>query len=581
MKSYVADFESTTNPADCRVWAYAICEVGNKQNLQIGSSINSFFKWCEENPDNSLVYFHNLKWDGNFIISWLLNNGFKHTTESSERASRTFSTLINSKGQFYSIEVIFKLKNKRINKVTFRDSLKLIPMSVEEIAKTFKMPYQKLEIDYAAHNNLPEGAPLSEAEKDYIKHDVLIVATAIEFFYEQGLNKMTIGACALAEYKKLVTDRKFNLYFPEPKSYHNNVKSTYKGGWCYVMPEVAGKTVGGGFVLDKNSLYPYVMKTCLMPYGTPIFFRGDYQPDERYPLYIIQFQCEFELKPGKLPTLQSKEPLFYKGSEYLTSSDGQIVTLTLNSVDYELFREHYRTSNFEVIGGWKFRGAVGLFDSYIDKWNAIKIKAKEENNPGLYLIAKLMLNSLYGKFGTSNIVRSKIPKLNDSGAVKYSDSDPKERKGIYIALASYVTAYGRQQTINAAQSIVDDYRAGRSDIQFLYSDTDSLHILSPDGELPSGLDIDDSRLGAWKIETRFKKARYLRQKCYIQETAEETFNLDSDYYLKVVVAGMPSNCSEQVNFKNFKIGATYTDKKQPQIVPGGVILNSIDFTIKR
>lgn len=581
MKSYVADFETTTKEDDCRVWAFATCEVGNKKNIITGTTINAFFKWCETNPDNSLIYFHNLKFDGQFLISWLLNNGFKHTTETKDRATKTFNTLINDKGMFYSIEVVFKLKNKRVNKVTFRDSQKLLPMSVEEIAKTFNMPYQKLKIDYTAHDELPEGAPLSEAEEKYIRHDVLIVATAIEYFYSQGLDKMTIGACALAEYKKLVSDKKFNLYFPEPKSYHKNVKATYKGGWTFLMPDVAEKTVKGGFVLDKNSLYPYVMKSRLMPFGTPILFKGEYQPDKLYPLYVQQFSCQFELKPGKLPTIQSKEPLFFRGSEYLTSSENQIVTMTLNNVDYELFREHYDVYNLEFIGGWKFRGAMGLFDAYIDKWNANKIKAKEDNNPGLYLISKLLLNSLYGKFGTGNIVRSKVPKLTGAGTVKYSNTEAKERKGVYIALASFVTAYGRLETIGAAQRIVDEYNAGKSDIRFLYSDTDSLHILSPDGELPAWLEIDDTKLGAWKIESRFNRARYLRQKCYIQENATETFNPESDYELKVVVSGMPSNVAKQVDFRNFKIGATYTDKKQPVIVPGGVVLMPIDFTIKR
>ena len=42
MKYYVADFETTTNSADCHVWAYAICEVGNdkKENVIVGTSID-------------------------------------------------------------------------------------------------------------------------------------------------------------------------------------------------------------------------------------------------------------------------------------------------------------------------------------------------------------------------------------------------------------------------------------------------------------------------------------------------------------------------------------------------------------
>ena len=73
----------------------------------------------------------------------------------------------------------------------------------------------------------------------------------------------------------------------------------------------------------------------------------------------------------------------------------------------------------------------------------------------------------------------------------------------------------------------------------------------------------------------------MRQKCYIMERAKDIYNPDSGYSLKVVVAGMPENCGDQVTFDNFKIGATYTDKKQPVAVPGGVVLKSIDFTIKR
>ena len=56
---------------------------------------------------------------------------------------------------------------------------------------------------------------------------------------------------------------------------------------------------------------------------------------------------------------------------------------------------------------------------------------------------------------------------------------------------------------------------------------------------------------------------------------------DGYYKLKITVAGMPSSCYEYVNFRNFKIGASYKGKKQPKVVPGGVVLNHVDFTIKQ
>ena len=45
MGTFVADFETTTNIEDCRVWAFAICEVGNKEDVIIGTTIDEFMEW--------------------------------------------------------------------------------------------------------------------------------------------------------------------------------------------------------------------------------------------------------------------------------------------------------------------------------------------------------------------------------------------------------------------------------------------------------------------------------------------------------------------------------------------------------
>lgn len=596
MKTFVADFETTTREEDCRVWAFAVCEVGNKEDVTIGTSIDEFMDWCSKQRDNPKIFFHNLKFDGQFIMWWLFRNGYTHTTDNKDRRERTFQTLISDKGFYYSIEVIFHMRGKNVRKVTFQDSLKLIPLSVDAIAKSFKLPMQKLKIDYTAHDDLPSGSPLSPEEQEYIKHDVQIVAHAVDYFYSQGLDRMTIGSCALNEYKKLVTKKSFKRWFPAPE-YHNDVKQSYKGGFTYLNPKFAGKTIGNGIVLDVNSLYPSVMYECHLPFGTPIFFEGKYKEDNIYPLYTQMLQCQFELKKGKLPTIQIKHSMFFKGNEYLTSSDGEIVVMCLNSIDLKLFLEHYDVYNLEYISGWKFKSTQGLFKEYIEKWSANKIKAKEEKNHGLYLISKLFLNSLYGKFGTDNKVRSKIPYLGEDDTVHYYDGEDEEKEPIYIAIASFITSYARLKTITAAQTVTDNYNAGKSKIQFVYADTDSLHCVSPNFELPEGLDIDETKLGAWDFETKFRKAKFLRQKCYIEETitdeqdyenginGEQGFLYSKDhngyYKLKITVAGMPKGCYPSVTFNNFKIGASYTGKKQPKQVTGGVILKDVDFTIKR
>ncbi len=596
MVNFVADFETTTNPSDCRVWAWAACRVDDTDDIFIGNNIDDFMFWCESRRDNITVYMHHLKFDAQFIINYLFREGFSHVEKSEDRESRTFKTMISDKGLFYGVEVVFYRRGKNINKVTFLDSLKLLPMSVEEIAESFHLPIKKLSIDYDARNTMPPETPLTKEEIEYITHDVKIVAMALRFFFDNGLNRITIGSCALAEYKKMIGDRRYKIWFPNIRAVNEDVRKTYKGGVSFVNPKFAEKEVGNGLVLDKNSMYPSEMRDQLFPWGTPIYFDGEYQPDPMYPLYTQQIRCAFELKPGMLPTVQVKYGWHYSGTEYLTTSNDEEMVLTLTSVDLDLFKKHYNIYNEEYISGWKFRAQKGMFTEYVDKWTESKIRAKKEKNWGMYIISKLFLNSLGGKFGTRSERKSKIPYMKD-GAVHYADSQPEKQDGSYMAVASFMTSYGRSGVITAAQKIMDDYNSGKSKIQFLYMDTDSLHILSEDFSLPEGLDIDDSRLGAWKIEGKFNRAKYLRAKCYMENmiVSEDEYNeaiegkhpylcskdKNGFYQLKITIAGMPEECYKNVTFKNFKFGAKYQGKLEPEAVPGGVVLKDVDFTINR
>lgn len=597
MEAYMADFESTTNENDCRVWAWAACGIGNENELYLGTDIDEFMWWCESRIENVKVWFHNLKWDSQFIISWAFRNGFKYAKEQKDRDTKTFRTMISDKGLYYSMEVIFWLKGKNVKKVTFFDSSKLFPnMSVADVAKTFRMPISKGKIDYSAHDNLPLGTPPTPEEQEYIINDVKIMAKALELFQSQGLDKITIGSNALAEYKRLIGERTFRRWFPKIK-HHEQIAQAYKGGACMLGPGVMDRNIGTGIVLDKNSMHPWVMKTKPLPYGTPIFGEGEYQPDPLYPLYTQMIRCSFKLKPGKLPTIQLKHSSYYSGSEYVTDSHDEEIALCLNSIDLELFKENYFIYNPEYKGYWKYMAQTGMFDAYIDKWTENKIKAAEDENWGLYLISKTMLNALYGKFGTSTTRKSKHPEMNKEGKVEYKDSDPVSQDGVYVPVASFITSYAREEVLRAAQKIMDDNKSGRTECKLLYMDTDSLHIATEHFEIPEGLDIDRYRLGAWKIEGIFEQAKYIRSKCYIQkqiiEEEEYTkgiegeepylYTQEKDGYrkMKITVAGMPSECYSQVNFKNFKVNAEYQGKKNQKIVPGGVILQSIDFTIKR
>lgn len=465
---FSADFETTTDEFDCRVWAWGVCEIGNPSNFQYGNDFNGIFEFCKKSKKNLKLWFHNLKFDGEFWFYQLLTNGYTCIKDKKDRKDKTFTCLISDTGQFYSIEVYFEVNKKHINKVTIYDSLKILNFAVEKIAKDFKLPILKGKINYKGYR--APGHNLTTEEIEYLRNDVEIVARALDIMFKQDLTKMTIGSDALSNYKKIVPS--FDTYFPVlDYSIDEGIRSSYKGGWTYLNPIYAEKHINEGMVLDKNSMYPSHMYNDLLPIGRPIEFEGEYKQDKLYPLYIQIISCSFKIKKNKLPSIQLKNNPFYMPNQYIETTDEDIVTLCLTDVDLKLFFDQYEIEDLIYQGGYKFKGCKGLFCSYIDKWMGEKNKAKKEDNGALYTIAKLMLNSLYGKFGLNPNVRGKYPTLTDEGIIKYKLYDRETRDSIYCPLASWVTAYSRNDIIRSSQAI-RDYSLEKYGVDYyIYSDT--------------------------------------------------------------------------------------------------------------
>ena len=552
---FAADFETTTDELDCRVWAWGICEIGNPNYFKYSNDIDDFFQYCEAS-ENSTLYFHNLKFDGEFILNWLFRNGFVHVKDRKELKSKSFTTLISNKGQFYSMKIVFKKAGKKTNYVEIFDSLKILPFSVSAVAKAFNLPITKLDIDYDKLR--PVGYVLEADDVDYLKNDVEIMARALDVIFSQGLEKMTAGSNALFDYKRTISIKNFDRWFPVP-DYDDDVRKSYKGGFTYLNPKYKGVDIEGGIVLDVNSLYPSVMRNRPLPYGEGMYFNGEYKKDILYNLYVQMLTCQFELKPGHIPTIQLKNNLSFIPTEYLTTSGDIEVTLCLTNVDLELFFNHYDIYNIEYHSGWKFKSTIGLFTEYIDKWTDVKIKSTLEGNKAMRTLAKLMLNSLYGKFALNPNVQSKIP-YYDEGIVKYYDGEKETRNPLYVPVGTFVTSWARYITITSAQSVYD---------RFVYADTDSLHLIGE--ELPETLEIDPVNIGKWAHESTFARARFLRQKSYIEEINGK---------MEITCAGLPESCYPYVTWENFKPGTSYPGKLQPKHVPGGIVLKDIDFTIK-
>lgn len=516
---------------------------------------------------------------GSFILNWCLENGFTYVKNKSEAKSKSFSTLISDTGLFYQITIWFYKKDKYVKKAIFYDSLKIIPMSVKAISKAFNLEETKLHIDYNKERS-KENYVLTAEEKEYIKNDVVIVAKALNTLFKENLTKMTQGSNALGNYKEMIEKKKFSYYFPPlTKDVDTDIRKAYKGGFTYLNPLYKEKEVSSGVVLDVNSLYPYVMHEKLLPYGEPVYFEGKYIEDKTYPLYVQMITCSFKLKPNKIPTIQIKNSYFFKSNEYLVTSEsyeGNIVELVLTKVDLELFLEQYEVDNLRYISGYKFKGKTGMFTSYIDKWTEVKIRSSKEGNKGKRTMAKLMLNSLYGKFATSLVTKEKIPYMQDE-IVKYIIGEEEDKKGLYIPVGAFITAYAREKTIRTSQAIKDYSIKTYGKDMYLYSDTDSIHTLLPEEDLKKFCDIDDNLLGFWKLESKFRRAKFIRQKCYLEDILDEK---SREYFVKITCAGMPESCYKYVKWETFKTGFTCGGKLTYKSVKGGVKLVETDFTIK-
>ena len=566
MKRFTADFETATwAPDETWVWAWALCDIEDASHVEVGNLIDDFFKRIKKEA-NPYIYFHNLKFDGEFILYYLMKNGFEHV-ESKEKRNNTFSTLISDMGLFYSIEVYFEV-GKKTKKVTFIDSLKIINQSVESMPKTFKIEENKLEIDYNAPRE--KGHILTCEEEAYIKNDVVIVAKALKYLFDMGLTKMTAGSNALSEYKEITRLNRFrSLYKPLNYEIDKDIRRAYRGGFTYLNPVYKNKEVKEGEVLDVNSLYPSVMYKEMLPFGEPFFYEGEYQEDKVYPLYIQRLTCSFKIKEGKIPTIQIKHSRFVD-NEYLTDSGEEPVALTLTSVDLKLFLEQYDVWDLHYESGWKFKAMRGLFTEYIDKWIKVKNEATLSGNKGIRQVAKIMLNSLYGKFATSLDVQSKIPYL-DGDIVKYRLGEKTTKDGVYLPMGAFITAYARDKTIRTSQAI-KDYSIKKYGVDmYCYSDTDSIHTILPIEELKLFCEIDDVELGKWKHESHFERAKFIRQKTYLEEIDGE---------IQITCAGLPQRCYDQVTWDNFKEGMKVDGKLSFTHVKGGVILKETEFTIK-
>ena len=482
---------------------------------------------------------------------------------------------------YLDFETFKNSKNKKVTKlrkISLLDSYKIVPQSLKKVAKSFlnyDMP--KDGIDHSIIR--PKNYKLKDKEKVYLYEDVRVLKEFLNIAKIEGIkvtdnynvyfNKMTTAGQALNEYMTILFDiyetgnykninalvesfkgielhkkkleeigktftvNKDNLFKAVFPQLHPNVdcylRQSYFGGITWKNKKLldtlqANKTELKGLVYDVNSLYPSVMRTKLLPYGKPIYFNGNYNQipsniKKDYPLFIQKIRVKmFKIKPNKMPNIQIRESLIFKGTEYqednsyLDSKKNKIryeeCVFTFTNIQLERFLDTYDTPlGVEYIDGYAFKGSYGLFDEYIDTF----MELKKVGTGARKSTAKLMLNSLYGKFGTNPQKEERFLQFED-GVFTTTNRDENDvlieylSNSVYLPMASFITAYARDVLLSAVNNVYD---------RFLYCDTDSIHILGY--EEPNNIPIHHDNLGEWKLEGKFINAKYIGAKRYAEK----------------------------------------------------------------
>jgi len=299
----------------------------------------------------------------------------------------------------------------------------------------------------------------------------------------------------------------------------DDIRQSYTGGSVDMYIPKAKKGVKIK-CYDVNSLYPTVMKNCLMPIGVPTFFQGDIRAIDKDAFGF--FFCKI-IAPDKI-----KHPII----QTHVKTNGGIRTIAPIGQWSDMLFSMEMDNAMKL--GYKFE-RKNIFKDYVDTLYSLRLNYPKSKP--LNLIAKLLLNSLYGRFGMVDTFPN-IDIIDNSDFVKFEEKflddimdfvpldnkvmvvyrsnqkdintlldGHKETHNVSIAIASAITAYSR---IHMSQF------KNHSEYNLYYSDTDSIYIDSP---LPKEL-VNSKILGKMKLEHIINKAIFLAPKVYYLETED-------------------------------------------------------------
>jgi len=372
-----------------------------------------------------------------------------------------------------------------------RDSMAILPVSLDTLAKQFAT-VQKLKgtIDFEGGEQWDGSNPL---HIQYLSQDVesllQSMITIRDLFWEEfHVNlRMTAASTGIRVFQTCMP--KGVVFVPQAKHFEEFIRRGKNGGLTFLTTTNREEDVEG---YDVNSLYPFVMRDKLYPYGIPHYVHGDqFAKEKRMGMWECNVECDDR---NIIPIIP------YRNGRSVMWPIGKFSTvLTTPEVKYG------RKVGYKItpVRGLVWNESSPIFQEFISKTQHLKTE-----NPGTALaaLAKLVMNSCYGKFGqrrdTEQIVESfdlpapdAKPVLDKKGRlVENLWIVPSDIKAAFIQpqIAAYITAYARIYYHELMMKA-----GGRKAV--LYGDTDSMAVIKAQADV-SQLPIDPVKLGSLKRE---------------------------------------------------------------------------------
>jgi len=237
---------------------------------------------------------------------------------------------------------------------------------------------------------------------------------------------------------------------------YDDIKESYTGGAVdmYIPENKADEKV---YVYDVNSLYPFVMKENIMPVRDIKYFEGDIRKFD--PNALGYFYCKINT-PDNLD-----HPILQK---HIKTDNGLRTVAPLGSFEAMIYSKEMDNLiklgySFDIKWGYTFTGE-NIFEDIINDLYSLRL-TYSKSDPMNY-IAKILLNSLYGRFGMDDhfsewnvidkdLLDSFLDKmdvldiidLDNKLLIQFKSKDNIDKDLVAhntnIAIASAITAYSR------------------------------------------------------------------------------------------------------------------------------------------